>query len=309
LHAEPGDVEQGPLRLVTRSQRSAAASVALGAIAVSTSAIFIDLANTSPLTSSFWRCLLAAPLVAVLARWERLRPEDRTSPRRRLFAAVLCGALFAGDMVWWAQAIDEVGAGLSTVLVNAQVVIVPLLAWVLEHEPPNRRYFLALPALLVGVVLAGGLADGGGAGSQAALGTIHASLAAISYSGFLFLLRRLGSGSPVRSYRDALLTAAAVTAGVAALGRELPLDPGWHAFGWLALVALLGQAPGWLLVAVGSPRLAPSYAATLLLLTPLGALVLSGIFLDQVPTALQGIGCVLVLVGVLIQSRGPGRNR
>ncbi|MGY2702592.1 DMT family transporter [Nocardioides sp. HB32] len=300
--ARPGLEYAGPLRHLRRSNRSAAVAVAVGALAVSTTAIFIDLSGASSATSSVWRCLLAAPFVALAARWEPRTADAARSPGRRIALASLCGALFAGDMIWWAQSIAELGAGLSTVLVNAQIVIVPGLAWAVDRERPPGRYLVALPVMACGVVLAGGLAGGASAGSQAGIGTLHALLAAGAYSGFLFLLRRLGNQTALRSYRDTLVTAAVVSAAVGALAGGLTLSPGWTAFGWLVLVAAVGQAPGWALVAVGSPRLTTAHAAALLLLTPVGALLLSVVLLDQVPTVLQVLGCALVVAGVLVQS-------
>lgn len=40
----------------------------------------------------------------------------------------------------WTRAIVEIGAGLSIVLVNLQVVLVPLLAWLVDREPVTRRF-------------------------------------------------------------------------------------------------------------------------------------------------------------------------
>jgi drug/metabolite transporter (DMT)-like permease len=292
----------GPLILVRRSARSAALAVAIGALAVSTTAVFIDLSGTSSGTSSVWRCVLAAPLVALAVRWERPAANREYSARQRVWLAALCGGLFAADMIWWAQSIEELGAGLSTVLVNAQVILVPGLAWAIDHERPQSRYFVALPLMCSGVVLAGGLAGGGSGGSQPGIGTLHALLAAAAYSGFLFVLRRLGDTAAVRSYRDTLVVAAAVSAAAAAIAGGLSLTPGWTAFGWLVLVAAVGQALGWALVAVGSPMLTTAHAATLLLLTPVGALALSIVVLDQIPTHLQVLGCALVVTGILVQS-------
>src|SRR4051794_41704342 len=95
-------------------------------------------------------------------------------------------------MLLWAKAIIEVGAGLSTVLVNVQVVLVPLLAWAVDREQVPRRFLLWLPVLVAGVVLTGGLFEQGASGSDPTAGTVHAGLAAPCYSGFLFLLRRGG---------------------------------------------------------------------------------------------------------------------
>src|ERR671934_57881 len=161
-----------------------------GALAVSASAVFIDLSATSPGTASFYRCLLALPLLAVLAVHER-RLEGGW-PFRQFGLVMVAGALFAGDMLLWTQAIAEVGAGLSTVLVNAQVVIVPLLALLIDREPMHRRFLFCLPWLVLGVVLTGGVLERGVSGTSPAWGTVHAILAAICYSGFLYLLRRAG---------------------------------------------------------------------------------------------------------------------
>src|SRR3954451_7001091 len=89
-----------------------AVMMSAGAVGVSASAVFIDLSGTSPGTASFYRCLLALPLLAPLAMRERRR-EGRW-PARQLLVAAAAGLLFAGDMLLWTQAIVEVGAGLST---------------------------------------------------------------------------------------------------------------------------------------------------------------------------------------------------
>jgi drug/metabolite transporter (DMT)-like permease len=65
--------------------------------------------------------------------------------RRSVVAAVACGTFFAGDMLLWTQAIPEVGAGLSTVLVNAQIARVPLLAWLIDRKPVSPRFIMSLP--------------------------------------------------------------------------------------------------------------------------------------------------------------------
>src|SRR5436305_8404061 len=138
-------------------------SMAVGALCVSASAVLIDLSHTSPGTASFWRCLFALPLLYPFVVAER-RAEG-PPPRKQHGVALAAGALFAGDMLLWTRAIAEVGAGLSTVLVNVQVILVPLLAYAIDREPLARRFLAALPVLLLGVVLTAGLVEGGAAGT------------------------------------------------------------------------------------------------------------------------------------------------
>src|SRR6476646_526488 len=90
--------------------------LAIGALCVSASAVLLGLADTTPATATVARSALALPVVAALAFFERRHNGGLGS--RKYLSAVVCGVLFAGDMLWWTQSIPEVGAGLSTVLVN-----------------------------------------------------------------------------------------------------------------------------------------------------------------------------------------------
>jgi drug/metabolite transporter (DMT)-like permease len=266
------------------------------ALSVSASAVLIGLSAASPGTASFWRCLIALPPLLLVALRER-RTTGPPSSRARLYA-VLAGVLFAGDMLLWTQAIYEVGAGLSTVLVNLQVVLVPVLAWVIDREKMTRRFFACLPVMVLGVVFTAGLLDHGAAGADPGWGTVHALLAAVCYSGFLFLLRRGGQGGPpVQPYLLVTASSAAVSLVVGACWHGIDFTPRWAALGWLSAAAICAQVVGWLLVAVSSPKLSSQLGSVLLLVTPIGSVVLGAIVLGERPSPLQAVGCVLILAG------------
>lgn len=269
-------------------------ATSIGALGVATSGLFVALSATSPGTASFFRCVLALPLLAPLALAER-GAEGRLSSAQRGWAAI-AGVLFAADALLWTQAIYEVGVGLSAVLVNTQVVMVPLLAVVIDREPLTRRFLVILPVIVAGTLLTGGVFETGVTGSAPVAGTVHAVLAALCYSGFLFLLRRGGPDRPlVQSYVVIMAAAAVFPVAGGFVWGGFDAAPGWGPMGWLALTAVCGQVLGWLLVAVGSPRLRVEVGSALLLLTPAGALLLAAVVLGEVPSALQILGCVLVL--------------
>jgi len=282
-------------------------AMAVGALGVSTSAVLIDLSGASPGTATFYRCALAVVVLAPLVVLERR--SEGSSTRRQCGYAVAAGVLFAGDALWWTQAITEIGAGLSTVLVNAQVVIVPLLALVLDREPVSRRYLAFLPVMVVGILLTGGVLESGVAGADPVGGTVHGLLAAACYSGFLYLLRvGGGSGRIVQSYVLVLVTAALAALCVGPFWAHVTLRPPGPELAWLVLVALGGQVVGWLLVAVATPHLRPEVGAALLLLTPVGALVGGAVVLGEHPTLLQLTGCVLVLGSAYVVSARTSRS-
>ncbi|MHC5256962.1 DMT family transporter [Streptomyces sp. UC4497] len=275
----------------------------VGALSLSLAPVFIDLSGTSPGTASYLRCALALPLLALLCAPERRK--EGAPGARHLALAVLAGALFAGDMLLWTAAIGEVGAGLSTVLVNVQVVLVPLLAWLVDGERVARRFLLWLPPLVVGVALTGGVLSKA-VGADPFLGTVHALLAALCYSGFLFLLRRGGLSGQIRqTYLVVTASAALVSLAGGALWSGVTFAPGWAALGWLAAASLTSGVIGWLLVAVYSPRLASHVGAVLLLLTPVGALAFGAVALGERPTPLQLAGCALLLAGGYFAVRTP----
>jgi drug/metabolite transporter (DMT)-like permease len=276
-------------------------AMAIGAVGVSTSAIFIDLSGTSPGTATFFRCALAVPLLLPLVIRERHRENLPT--RQQWGYAAAAGVFFAGDALWWTQAIGEVGAGLSTVLVNAQVVLVPLLALLLDHESISGRFLAVLPVMIAGIVLTGGVLTAGSGGSDPASGTVHAVLAAVCYSGFLYLLRRGGGqGRVIQNYLVVVMSAALVALCVGPVWGSMTLTPTPEALAWLLLIAATGQVAGWLLVALATPHLRPEVSAALLLLTPVGALVLAALVLHEYPGALQLLGCALILVSAYAAS-------
>ncbi|MFZ3556231.1 DMT family transporter [Streptomyces sp. BH055] len=287
--------------LPTRSR--ALIGMGAGGLSLSLAPVLIDLSGTSPGTASYLRCALALPLLALLCAPERRR--EGAPGARHLALAALAGALFAGDMLLWTAAIGEVGAGLSTVLVNVQVVLVPLLAWLVDGERVTRRFLLWLPPLVVGVALTGGVFSDA-VGAEPLLGTVHALLAALCYSGFLFLLRRGGLFGQVRqTYLVVTASAAVVSLGAGALWSGVEFAPGWAAVGWLAGASLTSGVIGWLLVAVHSPHLASHVGAVLLLLTPVGALVCGAVVLGERPAPLQLAGCVLLLAAGYFAVRTP----
>lgn len=277
-----------------------------GSLCIALSPILIALSGTSPGTATMFRCLLALPVLVPLALLERrrLRPLRGQVPTGRPWLVVVGGVLLGLDMTLWAGAIHAVGAGISTVLVNVQVVILPLLAFLVLGERVRPSFLVAVPVMLGGVALAGGLAGGAGAASDPVTGTLLALLAAFAYAGYLLFLR-LGSAPGQRCGPVTLATAAAALSSfvLGTLWEGVDLTPGWAALGWLALLAVVGQSIGWVLIAAGMAQLPSSTGASILLLQPVGAVLLGMLVLGQFPTTWQLVGCAVVIAAVAFAAR------
>lgn len=279
-----------------------------GAASISLTAVFIRLADASPATAVFYRCLLPLPLLAVLA-WREHRRGHRVTSRDALRYTV-AGAMLGVDFALWSQAILLIGAGISTVLVNVQVVVVPLLSFLVLGTRVPTRFVVAVPVLFAGIALTAGIADGFSTGSDLVWGTALALLSGVAYAGYIFVVG--GRGSAETAGGQVLVSTAAAGIAGAVVGSAwgtVDLTPGWVSFGWLALLAVSAQLVGWVLLGRSLPRLAPEVGATLLLLQPVLAIAAAMVLLHERPTTLQLAGCAMVVAAAWYVAARPRRSR
>ena len=287
-------------------ERLVRASALLGAVAIAFSSILVRLSHASPSTAAIFRCAFALPVLGALAWLEDRRFGARSWTDRRM--AIGAGVFVAADLILWHHSIDDVGAGLATVLANIQVVLVPLVAWAVLAERPSRRVLAALPIALLGVLLISGVLEQHGAyGAAPGRGAAFGLGAGIAYVGFLLLLRR--SGSDLRRVAGPLFeaTATATVFGVAAglIVGDANLLPGWPGVGWLIVLALTSQVIGWLLITTSLPRLPAAITSLTLTVQPVGSVALAVLILGEAPTTLQLVGVAIVLSAV-ITATAPG---
>jgi drug/metabolite transporter (DMT)-like permease len=279
-------------------------TVLVGAVAISFSAILFRLAHVSASTGAFYRCVWALPPLWLIARWEERRWGKRSRRARRW--AWLAGVFLAVDLILWHNAIEQVGAGLATVLGNTQVVLVGLLAWLLLRERPSRSSLLAIPVVLVGVVLISGALEQGAYGSNPRLGAVYGVLTGIAYAGFLLTLRQGSRGvvGPAGPLFDATLSSAICCALIGAAIGDLNLTPSLSAQGWLVLLALSSQVLGWLLISISLPRLPAVVTSISLTLQPVCSVLFAALILGESPSSLQLLGASGILSGLVIASLG-----
>lgn len=279
----------------------------VGAVAISFSAVWFALAEVEAVTGAFFRTGYALPLLLVL--WWRIRHRDRRSLKARGLA-LAAGVMLGGDMICWHLAIGHIGTGLATLLVNSQVVIVAVLAWLLLGEKPAPVVIGAIPLLLVGVALVSGLGQEDAFGSNPLLGTVLGLAAAVFYAAFLLAYRRSNQAqSPaVGSLLDA--TVGAFLGSILAVpilgGLTVPPLP---SHGWLVALALGSQVIGWLAIGYALPRLPAAETSTFILIQPVLTMIWGATLFQERPSWLQLVGAALVLGGVGMVATFTSRRR
>ena len=278
-----------------------------GAVANSFSAVFFAMSETDPLSGAFYRAAYALPVLFLL--WWRVRDADRRRRRAR-WLGVAAGAMLGLDLIAWHTAIESIGTGLATLVVNCQVVFVALLAWAIFGERPNRAVVVAVPFVLTGLALVSGLGRGDAFGTDPLVGTMWAALAALAYAAYILGFRRSNRvRSPtVGALFDATIGAAAVPLLAAPLLGGITA-PSWPAHGWLLALAWVCQVGGWSAIGYALPRLPAAETSTIILLQPVLTMVWGALIFSERPSALQLSGAALVLAGVGVvairRSRAP----
>jgi drug/metabolite transporter (DMT)-like permease len=288
----------------------------LGVLGISFSAIFLRLSGVSPVTAAFFRGLYALPVLVSL--WPRTRSLDTRSRASRI-RAMGSGIFLALDLVLWHQAVLDIGAGLATVLVNAQVLFVAGLAWLLHRERPSRRAIVLIPVVLVGVVLISGLGRADAYGANPVRGVILALVAAALYAMFQLLFRDSNRtlAPPTGPVLDATI---GMTVG--ALVLAAPFDPrfsvafSWPAHGWLIVMAIICQALAWILLGAAFPRLPALETSVILLSQPMETVVWGWLILNERMSVIQAAGMLVMTTGIAllllsgtVMSRTPPNTR
>jgi drug/metabolite transporter (DMT)-like permease len=280
-----------------------------GALCIAFSGIFYRFAEVSPSTVTVFRSLYGLPVLFFVAWLERRRFGPM--PARTVGLALIAGVFFAGDLLSWHHAVDQVGAGLATVLGNMQVLVVGFVAWVVLKERPPRPVILATPVVLAGAVLISGVIGKGAYGVNPPFGVALGTVTAFCYAGYLLVIRR-GShdirrpAGPLALSTTATMVVAAI---VGAVMGDLNLVPSWPSHGWLALVGLTSQSIGYLAISMSLPRLPAALVSIILLAQPVTTVILARILLAEQPSPFQLGGVALIVGGIALATIPVGRIR
>lgn len=277
---------------------------AAGVICISFSPILVRAADDAgDLTIAFFRSLYALPILAVIY-WGTRHKDHR--PVRSRWIAVASGIFLALDLTFWHSAIGEIGAGLATVVVNLQVVIVALIAWALFGEKPGRRAVTVLPILLIGIFFISGAGSTDAYGDNPGVGTAQSVLSAMFYAGFVLMLRQSGRGHaspPSGPLIDSTIGTAIATLIIGfAVAPDFDLAFSWPAHGWILLLAMTAQVIGWLLIARALPLLPALDTSIMLLGQPMLAMLWARLIFNERLGVSQWLGVALVLAGLIFFS-------
>nr|WP_315024481.1 DMT family transporter [uncultured Aminipila sp.] len=273
-------------------------SLFLGVFSLSTSAIFVKLADAPSSITAFYRLFLAVLILLPLLLFKREYWQDMLSLSKNQWSLGLLSGLFlAIHYVLWFESLNYTSVASSTVIVTLQ----PLFSFVGGHFLFKERFSKeALASCFMSVI--GCLIIGWGdfqISFQALFGDFLAFISAGVITAYFFIGQHMRKKLSVVPYSILGYTGSAFFLSMYALSQHLSFTNyslnTWKSFIGLALIAtILGQMVfNWLL-----KWLSTTVVSMCILGETIGTCILAYFILGEIISLRQGLGAVITLVGL-----------
>ncbi len=268
--------------------------------------IKVALEDLSPLAFNALRFPLAAVFLYVVLRRRGPIPRPRASDW-----PVLIGLGLAGNVIYQMFFIFGLAftrAGNASLLLATTPVWTTLLSGFLGHERPTAIVWVGIAGSLVGMTL---VVVGGSAGVGLEGATLRGDLLVICAS-LVWSMYTVGARSLIHRYGSVAVTAWTLWVGTAVLvligAPDLLRTPigSVTPMAWLSVIyaGVLAVGLAYVLWNYGVRKLGSSRTAIYGNLVPVVALVAAWAWLAEVPTELQLVGAVVVIVSVYLTRHG-----
>jgi drug/metabolite transporter (DMT)-like permease len=275
-------------------------ALAIGALSLGFSAIFVRWANAPGAVASFYRMAIAAALL-VWPFYRRAKAKGGL-PRRGMQLALLGGVFFAADLALWATGVMLSGATNPTLLANTAPLWVGLGALLIFREKLNATFWMGLLLAMAGAIVVLGL-DALRAASLG-LGTLFGLLAGAFYGGYFLITQRGRETLDSLTYFWPAALSSSLSLLVLSLALRQPLT-GYSLDTYLNFLALglVTQVLGYLAINYALGYLPASIVSPTLLGQPVVTALLAGPLLGETLNVWQVVGGVAVLIGVYLVHR------
>ena len=295
------------MRADPRAARSGLAVLAVGALLVAFSPVFVRLSELGPTATAFHRAFLALP---VLCAWtalgnERARgraPDPRRPGRRDVWLLALAGLFFAGDLATWHWAVTLTSVANATLFANTAPIFVAVGAWAAFGERITPLFLAALLVALCGAAMV--------VGSSFDLDRVHilgdgiGVATGVFWAAYQLTVKHLRSRLPAATIMawSSLVTAAALLPLAVASGESL-LPATLYGWGVLLALAWLSHAGGQGAIAYALAHLPAGFSSLVILIEPPAAAVLAWLVLGETLGPLQAAGGAVVLASIAVARR------
>ena len=284
-------------------------SILSGAFLISFSPVFVNLVSIEPTVSGFYRMLFGSIALFIIY----LIKNNENPLRKNISKFIVLGAIFFSlDLWFWHRSIIYVGPGLSTLLANFQILILPFLALIFFNQKTQRIQIFSIFLGLLGLFLITGQ-SWDIAGNNYKLGVLFGLLTAISYAGYIISMKRIDYNAAVNSDPIFnLLFISLISAGLLFLFsiiEQVPLEiKSSSELIWMICYGLFSHVIGWFFILNGLQKISAVTAGIILLTQPILSYVWDFIIFKKVILPIEYFGIVSVLLAMIITIKSENQK-
>lgn len=272
--------------------------VLLGVLAVGFSSIFTKLAEAPPLIIALYRLAFTVMLLAV-PTYLTGRVELRSIKLRKFALAVLAGILLALHFAVWITSLNYTSIASSTVLVTMHPLFVISGGYLFYKEGISKMGLLGAALALVGSIIIG--VNDFRVGGQALWGDLLAFAGAIFVAGYVLIGRELRAGMSLLPYTFLVYG----TSTVVLFALNLAFKSSFYPYPnmtwvWFICLAVVPTIFGHTLFNWALKYVKAAVVSVSILGEPVGATLLALLIFNEVPSALQLTGGLVIITGLYI---------
>lgn len=268
--------------------------------ALSTSAIFVKLAQAPSLIIAFYRLFFATLIFfPFLISNKNFKNELKSLSIKKWFLSILSGIILAVHYYLWFESLNYTSIGSSTVIVTLQPLFAVLGGFLFFKERFNFKSIIGCFIAVLGSILVG--LNDFQAGGLALYGDLLALIAAGIITLYFFISESVRKDLSLIPYSVISYLSSSIFLGIISYYSQKSFS-GYSTNTWLSLLGLsifatiLGQSVfNWLL-----KWLSTSVISMSILGETIGAVFLAFIIFKESITSKQGIGIILILFGLVI---------
>lgn len=284
------------------------AMIVLGVVGISLSSIFVKFSTAPAAVTAAWRLLWTVALMTPVV-WGRGAVRRELLGVKGSLAALsaLSGLFLAVHFVLWFESLNRTSVASSTTIVCTEVIWVCLGWWLFLGGKVPGKALAAIGVTLLGSVLIA-FADSGARGQL--YGDALALLAAVAVAAYTLIGRVVRERASTTVYTYLVYTACALVLVLTCALQGQGLTAHGSSPIWVGLLlAVCSTILGHSIFSWCLKYFSPAFVSASKLCEPVGAAALAAVLFGQIPTALQLLGGVLILGGVLWYSRMEGETK
>ncbi len=263
-----------------------------GVFFISWSAIFVKMAEVDGVTSAFYRMFFG--MIFIFPVW--LYRKKYSISYKGLSISIISGILFAIDIYFWNESILLSKASISTLFANISPIWVGLYFAFILKKNTTKYFWTGTTICFLGMFILTGISI-----DELSIdkGINYAIISSIFYAAFILVIKKGIENSDSISFTFISIIASTITLGIISLfSKTILWGYSTHTWIYLALLGLIPQVLGWLLINYSITKIPTTIGSLLLLLQAVFTAIIALPIINERLNLTELSGLIIVLIGI-----------